>query len=259
MNSDADRRPSRERKVVNYAELNDPYIPQLSRRDLIYHQSSSQSRSMRTRQACLEEVEQQQEYGEEEEEEEEKNKTVASCKLLVTTEYKGDTANWREATSLPADLCQKVEEEEEEEEEKEEEKERKFVCRIPFLKSVNLLYQQTSLKPHASCEGQPSLELPAHEALLPPPLPPSSPPTSTQGDWPLAVAQTTSPSTCPVVGTSKHTFTSCPTGSLYHRLEASSSMEVNNSNLLEPPQQNLHHMTALEDKGEPVNRPSEQQ
>ena len=230
---------------MNYAELNEPHIPQLSRRDVIYYHQH------RTRQSRLEEEEEERKREDkrkkiEEAERKKREEEEKACKLLVTTEYKGDTSDWRERQNDTLDSHHH------EEDEEKEDKVRKLVCRIPIPRIMKPLCQQTSMKPDLNSEGRPSLEYPAHEALLPPPLPPLSPPPSTQEDR-LSMTQTTLLSTCTRISEPVSSFTSCSSGSLCRGLE-SSTEECNSCQTDSAQNLYQHHtMAPPEDQTGPVN------
>ena len=243
IDSTTERRSSRERKNVNYAELNEPHIPQLGRRDIIYYHQH------RTRQSRLEEEEEERRKEEdrkkiEEAERMKREEEDKTCKLLVTTEYKGDSSDWKERRNDSPSY---------EENEGREDEVRKLVCRISIPRIKKPLCQQTELKPHISTEGRPSLEYPAHEALLPPPLPPLSPPPSTQEDR-LSMTQTTLLSTCTRISELAPSFTSCSSGSLCCGLECNA--EKSNSCQTDSAQTVHRHQITKgpsEDQSDPVN------
>lgn len=209
---------------MNYAELNEPHIPQLHSRAFLYLPNHLPPRTRKTRQNWNDEDD------EEREEKEIKQSHVDVCQLFVSTEYKGDQENWIEKENKPSvDLL-------EQEDEEEDELRMELVCRLPVLQWSGLQCQQMTQKPEQSCEALPFSDTPALETILSPPLSPPLPPpphpavdksqphqtNSVLSDHPAAVSGNLSTWH---LTSRQDRFSSCSGGSLYRMLEDSSRME----------------------------------
>ena len=227
------RRSSRARKVVNYAELNDPHIPQMHNKEFLFLPNHHMPRTRKRGQHWNNNNEEEEEEEEEQRKERRHEVTTSSCQLFVSTEYQGDQEKWAEKENKLSDSFLGQEE---------EEREVQLVCKLPYelvLQSIELQCQQMIQKPDLSCEALPPSATLALESNLPPPLPPPllpPPPPSrpSPNEFPSQTEALASNSLAVIqphvtvtesLNDRPDNFSSCPGGSLCHSLKSSSGME----------------------------------